>query len=214
MLELIIKGGPLMLPLLVCSIMALAVFFDRLWAFYQNSKIDARALRSEVRTLLAEGRMEDAQVLCNSTPGPVSAVLLVGLQTYAKLTAVGEKPDAVRAIMTKAMEDYSLHAMNAVEKRFNILSTVGNAAPLFGMTGTVTGMIASFESLAGAGAIDATLVAGGISEALITTASGLMIALGAVIPLNIFTSIGETIELEIEEASSDLIEFLTIKTGD
>jgi biopolymer transport protein ExbB len=78
------------------------------------------------------------------------------------------------------------------------------------MAGTVLGMISSFESLSSAAALDASLVAGGISEALITTAAGLLIALAAVIPLNIFTTMSENIELEIEDAASELVETVTM----
>ncbi len=213
MLEKIIEGGYMMFPLLVCSVLALGVFIERSMAFYRNSKIDVRSLRAEILTLFSEGRIEDAIVLCASTPGPISAVLLVGLETYRKLQSINESAESVRTIMQKSMEDYSLHAMSAVEKRLNILATIGNAAPLFGMAGTVTGMIQSFDALATAGALDASLVAGGISEALITTASGLLIALSAVIPLNIFTSMSQTIELEIEDAASELVEFVTMRGG-
>jgi biopolymer transport protein ExbB/biopolymer transport protein TolQ len=97
--------------------------------------------------------------------------------------------------------------MSTVRKRLWILSTVANAAPLFGMAGTVMGMIKSFDKLAQAG-LDAGAVGAGISEALITTAAGLLIALGAVIPFNIFTSMAENVELEIDEASSEMLEFL------
>ncbi len=209
MLETIIKGGPLMIPLLICSILALAALLDRLWAFHANSKIDVRALRSGLMELLAEGRVDDAVVLVSSTPGPVAAVLLAGLQSYLKLKQQGQPVEIIRSVMGKAMDDCSLHAMSAVEKRLNILSTVGNSAPLFGMTGTVTGMISSFESLAGAAAMNAGLVAAGISEALITTAAGLLIALAAVIPYNMFTSTADKIALEIEEAASSLLDFVT-----
>jgi biopolymer transport protein ExbB/TolQ len=109
--------------------------------------------------------------------------------------------------MEKAMDDQAQHALSAVEKRFNVLSTVGSAAPLFGMTGTVTGMIASFSHLAEAG-VESAGVAAGISEALTTTASGLVIALFAVIPYNVFLSMSEQIELEIAEASSELIDLV------
>ena len=113
MLEHILEGGTMMIPLLICSILALTVFIDRAVAFYQNKKIDVRALRAEVLELLAEGREDDAVLICSSTPGPVSAVMLVGLQSYQKLTAANERPEVVRAVMTKAMEDYSLHAISA-----------------------------------------------------------------------------------------------------
>ena len=126
MLEKIIEGGYMMFPLLVCSVLALGVFIERSMAFYRNSKIDVRSLRAEILTLFSEGRIEDAIVLCASTPGPISAVLLVGLETYRKLQSINESAESVRTIMQKSMEDYSLHAMSAVEKRLNILATIGN----------------------------------------------------------------------------------------
>jgi len=216
MLELIIQGKIMMIPLLACSVLALAVIFDRAKAFAENRKVDTRALRSRVLGLLGEGNLDDAALLCANTPGPVSAVLLAGLQSYAKHKPVNERPESLIAIMDKAMEDYTKHAISAVEKRLAVLSTIGNAAPLLGMTGTVTGMIASFGELAAAGGLEAGgKVAQGISEALITTAAGLMIALVAVIPYNIFTSMADKIDLEIEEATSELLEFVAtrVETG-
>lgn len=210
MIEFLIKGGFMMIPLAICSIAALAVVLDRVQAFYANSKIDTRALRAELLTLLDEDRINDALTLCASTPGPVSAVLLVGIRAYERIKSVGGKPESIRTMVSKAMEDYSSHALSAVEKRLNVLSTVGNAAPLFGMTGTVTGMITSFSALQKMG-LDAGAVSAGISEALITTAAGLLIALGAVIPYNMLMSASDKIALEIEAASSEMVDFLTMR---
>lgn len=214
MLERLIMGGPLMIPLMICSVMALTAVFDRCWAFYVYSKVDVRSLRADILDLLIDDRIEDACVLCASTPGPVAAVLLAGLQSYMKLRGKGRSPETVRMIMGKAMDDFSLHAVSAVEKRFGILSTVANSAPLFGMAGTVTGMIASFSALEKAAALDAALVAGGIKEALVTTAAGLLIALMAVIPLNFFTAQAERIVLDIGEASSELLDFVLTQLGE
>lgn len=211
MLETIIAGGSMMIPLLACSIAALAVLIDRAKAFYDNTKLDTRALRAQLQTLLAEHRLQDAMTLCASTPGPISAVLLVGLQAYEKQLSVKASPEALRTIVGKAMEDYLPHGLSAVEKRLNILSTVGNAAPLFGMTGTVTGMIKSFSSLAAAGQLDAGIVSAGIAEALITTAAGLIIALGAIIPYNMFMSSVERISLEMEEAATEMVDLITLR---
>ncbi len=148
MLETIIQGSWMMVPLMICSVLALAAIIDRWWAFRTNAGVDARALRSKVLELLGEGEIDEGAKLCASTPGPVSAVILAGLQAYSRLKAIGGTPEIIRTVTEKAMEDYSLHAMSAVEKRLNILSTVGNAAPLLGMTGTVTGMINSFAIIA------------------------------------------------------------------
>lgn len=212
--ETIIQGGAMMVPLMACSVAALAVLIDRGWAFYANSKIDSRALRAQVLDLVAQDRVQDAALLCGTTPGPVSAVLLAGLQSYLKHQQLRTKSDVLPGIMEKAMEDYSLHALSAVEKRLGVLSTIGNAAPLFGMTGTVTGMITSFNALASAGGLDAGRVAAGISEALITTAAGLLIALGAVLPYHYFSSLTEKIELEIEEATTELLDVVSTRLAE
>ena len=194
----------MMIPLMICSVLSVAVLIDRAWAFYANSKIDVRALRAQLMKFLRRAQIRDGALLCVNTPGPVSAVLLAGLQSYEKLEK--RTPENLRMTVGETMEDYSLHSMNAVEKRLWILSTVGNAAPLFGMAGTVLGMIKSFKKLAEMA--DTAAVAVGISEALITTGAGLLIALGAVIPYNIFTSMASDIELEIDEASAEMLEFL------
>lgn len=211
MLEFLINGGAMMIPLLACSIAALAVLIDRIVAFTRYSKIDNRALRANLLSLLREERLTDAKTLCNSTPGPVSAVLMAGLLAYEKFKSVGGSSDSLRSIMGKAMSDFSLHAVSGVESRFNILSTVATAAPLFGMTGTVTGMINSFSAMATAGAMNAGVVGAGIAEALITTAAGLIIALFAAIPYNVFMGMTEKISLEIEEASAEMVDFLTLR---
>ena len=206
LLETILKGQVMMIPLMACSILALAVFMDRLAAFYANSKVDVRALRSQLMKLLRQHELKEAALLCANTPGPISAVLLSGLQSYMKLTK--RTPENTRITVGQAMEDFSRQSIGTVEKRLWILATIGSAAPLLGMTGTVTGMIKSFQNLAQAAGVDAGAVGIGISEALITTAAGLIIALGAVIPYSIFASMSDKIDLDIEEAASDMLDLL------
>lgn len=198
----------MMVFLVPCSLAGLAVVIDRGYAFYRHARIDSRSLRAKVLGLLGQDRLLDAARLCTETPGPVSAVLLTGLQSYAKHKAFTTRTESITAIMKEAMQDYSQHAMSHVEKRLNVLTTVANAAPLFGMAGTVTGMIASFEAMAMAGGVDAGKVSSGISEALITTAAGLLIALFAVIPYNWFTAMSDRINLEIDETISELLDFV------
>ena len=114
-------------------------------------------------------------------------------------------------VVGQVMEDYSAQAMSVVNKRLDVLTTIGMAAPLLGMTGTVTGMIASFAGLAEAGSAGGGgggAVAAGIAEALITTAAGLLIALAAVIPQSVFNRWSDEIELEIEEGTSEFVEFI------
>lgn len=214
MLEMIILGGSMMVPLVIESILALAVVFDRFVAFRANEKIDVRTLRSKMLALLREGREQEALGLCFSTPGPVSAVLAAGLQSYLKHREVTKRVDSLRAVVQDAMQDYSHQAVQAVGNRLNVLAFIGSSAPLFGMTGTVTGMIRSFNAIASAGSMEGTVVAAGISEALITTAAGLLIAMGAVIPYHYFVSRSEVIETEVVEAASELLDFITIRHSD
>lgn len=207
MLKILFDGGAMMIPLMLCSVLAIGVVIDRALAFIRYARVDTRSLRAQVMQLLREGRVQEAALLCAQTPGPVAAVLLAGIQAYAKHSGRVDEGEVAATVKT-TMEEFSVHAISAVEKRFGVLSTIGNAAPLLGMTGTVVGMIASFDALQEK-AGDVGVVAGGISTALITTAAGLVIALFAVIPYNYFSARSDSIDLEIEETKSQFVDFIT-----
>ena len=210
MLEHILKGGPLMIPLMACSLISLAVVFDRFMAFRANNKVDTRSLATKVMARLREGDTQGAITLCEGSRGPVASVLLAGLHSYAHLHGKGESSDTLRLVVGEVMADHTGQAMGIVNKRLDILTTIGTAAPLLGMTGTVTGMIASFAGLAEAsgGAGGGAVVAAGISEALVTTAVGLIVALFAVIPQSFFNRWSDEIELETEEVTAHFMEFI------
>jgi len=211
MLEKLISGGYMMIPLLASSVCMLAVLIDRGLAFYRYGKLDIRTMRAKILALLKEDRVDEAMTLCASTPSPVSAVLLVGLQTYQRTQKVNATVESQRTLIQKAMDDFTPHAIHACELRLNWLSTISNVAPLFGMTGTVTGMIRSFGSLSGGGTLDAGVVGAGISEALVATATGLVIALLSLIPYNGFMNRVEKINLEIGEAASEMVEYICLQ---
>jgi biopolymer transport protein ExbB len=147
---------------------------------------------------------------CKAARGPLASVILAGLRSYDQLKGKNESSETMRLVVGQVMDDYSAQAMSVVNKRLDVLTTIGTAAPLLGMTGTVTGMIASFSGLAEAGSMagGGGEVANGISEAMVTTAAGLIIALLAVIPQSVFNRWSDEIELEIEEANSELVEFI------
>ena len=199
-----------MIPLMLCSLIALAVVFDRWMAFRENRKIDTRSLRSKVLARLRENNIPAAISECESSGGPVASVLLAGLRSYQQLQGKKESSETMRLVVGQVMEDYSAQALSVVNRRLDVLTVIGVAAPLLGMTGTVTGMIASFAGLAEAGSSGGGggAVAAGIAEALITTAAGLLIALMAVIPQSVFFRWSDEIELEIEEANSEFVEFI------
>lgn len=209
MLQYILEGGPLMVPLILCSLVSLAVVYDRWSAFRANAKVDTRSLRATVLARLHDDDIAAAIGECESARGPVPSVMLAGLRCYQQLKDKKEGAETMRVVVTQVMDDYAAQAMSVVNKRFDVLTTVATAAPLLGMTGTVTGMIASFSGLMQSGSAgDNAEVAGGIAEALTTTAVGLIIALMAVIPYSVFNRWSDEIELEIEEASTELIEHI------
>lgn len=206
MLEHIINGKIMMIPLIICSLVSLAVVYDRWFAFRANRSIDTRSLRTKVLGHLRAGNIDAATEECIAAKGPLASVLLAALRSYQQLKDKGESAETMRLVVGQVMDDYSAQSMHVVNKRLDVLTTIGTAAPLLGMTGTVTGMIASFAGLAESS--DNSVVAEGISEAMITTAAGLIIALFAVIPQSVFNRWSDEIELEIEEANSELIEFI------
>ena len=210
MLVHILKGGPMMIPLVICSLISLAVVYDRWAAFKKNRQIDTRSLRAKILEHLEANNVVGAINECETNKGPVAAVLLAGLRSYSHLYSKGESSESMRLVVGQVMEEYSAQAMSVVNKRLDVLTTIGTAAPLLGMTGTVTGMIASFAGLADAGSIGGSggQVAEGIAEALVTTAVGLIVALMAVIPQSVFNRWSDQIELELEESSSEMVEFI------
>ena len=208
MLEHLLKGGPMMIPLVICSLVSLAVVYDRWMAFRENSKIDTLSLRAKVLASLRINDIDAAIGECAAAGGPVASVLLAGLRSYQHLHGKNESSETMRLVVGQVMEDYSAQAMSVVNKRLDVLTTVGTAAPLLGMTGTVTGMIVSFKGLAASGSMGGTAIADGIAEALVTTAAGLVIALTAVIPQSVFNRWSDEIELEIEESTAEFVEFI------
>jgi biopolymer transport protein ExbB len=208
MLKHILDGGAIMIPLLILSVVAIAVIIDRIRVF-RLAQADSSALRESIVKQLEAGQIEQAIRECETQKGPVAAVLMVGLIKFRKLMMRGRSMTEIEANVNKTMADYAPHVIESLEKRLNLLTMIGGVSPLLGMTGTVTGMIASFESMSGG--LDATAVSSGISEALVTTAAGLIIAIPAVVAYNIFAKKVDRFILEIEESSTELIDFITLE---
>lgn len=200
MIGYLMDGGWMMLPLLVCSVAMLAVIIDRARAFRAASKVDPVQLREQVCALVASGDLARAAEACRESEGPAAAVMLVGVERIARLKDKGRFEAEAETAVVKAMEDYSPKAMNSLEKRMGALVLIASISPLIGMCGTVTGMINSFSAMAEAAGLDPSSVASGISEALITTAAGLIIAIPGVIAYNYFQKKADAWYMELESA--------------
>ncbi len=212
MLEYLLKGGWIMVPLFFLSVLAVAVIIDRLRAFRVAAEIDTDALFSTMSERLQEDDTEGAVAICQQAKGPVASVLLVGLYKFQMLRDQGNDRKEIEEYLDKTMGEYAPHVIEGLEKRIYLLLLIASVSPLLGMTGTVTGMIRSFAGMQEAG-VSSGAVAGGISEALITTAAGLIIAIPAVVFYHIFSKKVDLFRLDIEEKASDLVEYVTLNLG-
>ncbi len=189
-------GGPVMWPLLFCSILGVAVAIER-WLVLRNAQINVNEFLAKLRkSLLVNKSVRDGIKVCEQYKGPLASIMKAGLLKYGQ-----PKEDVQKTIETAA-----IHEMSRLEKRLMILASLVTVSPLLGFLGTVTGMISSFEALASQGLSNPGAVAAGISEALITTAAGLMVALPLQLAYNYFTSrINKTVR-EIETSTNMLLE--------
>jgi biopolymer transport protein ExbB len=193
--EYIVQGGLMMIPLIVCSILGIVFIIERAIAYYRI-KGDTAEIFSEVLASLRESDLRNSIEVCEEYDHPVATTLKSGLLRYGKSHEEIEK----------AMESVALHEISKLEKGLWILATLANVAPLFGFLGTVVGMISAFSALAEVGLGQPQAVAAGISEALITTATGLIIALPVQTAYNYFTNKVSNFSLDMETSASMLLE--------
>ena len=190
-------GGFMMWPL---GFFAFAGVVVIIWKFIdlQIKSQRTRKLLAETDQLLAEHRINDAVRLCEESKAPAAAILLAGLRRHEEGT------DRVM----KAIENAGLIELASLERGLVWLATLANVAPLTGFLGTVIGMIQAFQAIELAGEVEATTVAGGIKVALITTASGLTIAIPINIAHNYFVTQIDRLVIEMEESAQKMIDAL------
>ncbi|HUF90026.1 MAG TPA: MotA/TolQ/ExbB proton channel family protein [Gemmatimonadota bacterium] len=190
-------GGVFMWPLLACAVLGLIVI---VWKFISltGTSSATRKVLEDVDGLIANHRLQEAKARCRDSDTPVAQILLAGL----------EKHDQGSERVMAAIENEGMIQMSRLESGLVWLATIANVAPLLGFLGTVAGMIIAFGAIELAGEVDATLVAGGIKVALITTATGLTIAIPVNIAHNYFVAKIDGLVIEMEETSQRLIETL------
>ncbi len=197
MFELVKAGGWVMLPLLACSVIALAIVIERLWSL-QRRRVTPDNLVAQVWQWARAGVLDDARVQSLRQGSPLGRVLAAGL-VYR---------DAARDVMKESIEEVGRHVVHDLSRYLNTLGTIASIAPLLGLLGTVFGMIKMFVASSQAGTGDAAVLAGGIAEALITTAAGLMIAIPALMFHRYFLGRVEALVVVMEQEALKLIEVL------
>ncbi|MGQ9629570.1 MAG: MotA/TolQ/ExbB proton channel family protein [bacterium] len=195
MFELLVAGGPLMVPIGLCSVISLAIIIERLFSL-RRSRILPEDFLTRIQKALYNREISSARNMCEKQNIPIAWVIEAGLNNYQN----------GRDIMREAIEnEASLSVIPRLERYLGGLATIVNVAPMLGLLGTVTGMIRAFDVISLKGLGNPGLLAGGIAEALVTTAAGLIVAIPTSVAYNHFVSRVNDIVIEMEQISVDMI---------
>lgn len=206
MWELIVKGQWFMVPLLMCSVLGIAVIVER-YSALRKARGQTQQFLSAFDDRVKAGDMAGARTLCAQHDHALAEMMLAGMERSEQLS---DEPSVafVHEQVNHSIEEQGKYAVAELETHLGTLASVATIAPLLGFAGTVTGMIRAFDAIAAANDINVGLVAGGISEALITTASGLLVAIPCVVAFNYFTKQVESLTLAMEGSANALIRVL------
>jgi biopolymer transport protein ExbB len=194
LLNMFADGGAFMYPLILCSLFGLGVILAKSYALITARRNSKRVLTA-VEELIKAGKIDAAATLAENTPGPVAAILVTGLRRV-------QSRDTEANDLGKAIKTTGAIELGFLERGLPILATVSNVAPLLGFLGTVAGMITAFGAIATAGQVEASLVAGGIKVALITTATGLIIAVPVNVCYNFFVTRIDLLIIDMEAGAA------------
>ncbi|MBI3016762.1 MAG: MotA/TolQ/ExbB proton channel family protein, partial [Deltaproteobacteria bacterium] len=172
-----IEGGPVMWPLLLCSIAALAIFLEKLYSL-RREKIIPRSLLSTINSLISDKKISEVKLACQQNQSTLATVLHAGVSLH------GKKRDRVK----ENIEEVGKKEVLNLSRNIGALATIAHISPLLGLLGTVTGMFRVFQVITSQGVGNAQSLAGGIAEALITTIAGLVIAIPTVVAYRYLTA--------------------------
>lgn len=197
MFELVIAGGWLMLPIILCSIIALAIIAERLWTL-RVSRVLPRHLVAQVWDWAKDKQLDMERLRKLRADSPLGRILAAGLVNR----------NASRSIMKEAIEDTGRHVVHELERYLNTLGTIATISPLLGLLGTVVGMIQVFSAITTHGVGNPAALAGGISTALITTAAGMVVAIPSLMFYRFFRGKVAMLVLRMEKQALRMVEVL------
>ena len=207
MWEFMQKGGPIMWPILLCSVISFAIVIERLIRIRQE-QIDTKSFMEQISKSLRRNKIMEALDLCDRTGWPIAAILKAGIL----------KHDRPRNEIREAIEDASIHEVPRLERNLPVLSTVAQVAPLLGLLGTVTGLVKAFQVIESKATVLNPVnpgdLAGGIWEALLATTFGLCVAIPTYVAYNYLVSRVDGFVLDMERSATDLMNILGEKRDD
>jgi len=202
MFEIVTAGGIVMVPIILCSILAVAITLERLWTL-RDQRVVPTELADKVWQWVENRALTDKQVAALQQHSPLGRVLAAGL--------VNRHRD--RAVMLEAIDDAGRHVVHDLERFLNTLGTIAAITPLLGLLGTVTGMIRTFKAITVAGVGNPAAMAGGIAEALITTAAGLLVAIPALVAYRYLRGRIDALVIQMEKESIKLVQAIDRGAG-
>jgi len=196
--SLALKGGPVMIPLLILSIVAIYIFIERYLAISRAS-VDETNFMNNIRDFMHDGKIDSAKALCKMNYSPISLMIAKGI------VRIGRPLSDINA----AIENVGKLEISKLEKNIAVLATVAGAAPMLGFLGTVIGMVRAFYNMAMAGNnIDIGLLAGGIYEAMISTIAGLIVGIISFICYNVLVARIEKVIFMLEARATEFMDLL------
>ena len=195
MVDFFVQGGGFMWPILIALLFGLAIIGERAYSLI-NSSSDTDQFFEDVKNIYNDSGKEQAIEFCENSPGPVASIFYAGLYKMQKS----------KEEIEKAVQNAGGLEMAFLEKNMIWINSVITIAPMLGFTGTVVGMIKAFEDIKMANDISPAVVAGGISQALLTTAFGLIVAMIMQVAQNFFVSMIDKLILDMEEQSIKIVE--------
>jgi biopolymer transport protein ExbB len=202
MFEIMKSGGIVMVPIVLCSILALAISLERLWTL-RGQKVVPEELTDKIWQWVENRALSDKQITALQQHSPLGRVLAAGLANRHR----------DRLVMIEAIEDAGRHVMHDLERYLNPLATIASISPLLGLLGTVMGMIRTFRAVTISGIGDPSALAGGIAEALVTTAGGLIVAIPSLVAYRYFRGKVDGLVVDMEKESLKLVQAIDRTTG-
>jgi biopolymer transport protein ExbB len=203
-MDFLAKGGVLVIPIVLCSVLALAIFLERTVRFAVLRR-RGRNVAERVALLVREGRWEEARRSAAESRSPMGRVLAQALEV------AGADRETMETVLVHGIEE----EVRDLSRYLQALATIGNIAPILGLLGTVLGMIKAFMAIQELGGkVDASILAGGIWEAMLTTALGLSVALPVIVAHSYLTSQVDRYEARLQTGAVRFIKSLAVSSGD
>ena len=204
------KAGPLVALLIALLILQIAFVLERLWSLKKAQGTGSLPdFLNNVRKKLHAGDVDGAMQLCNKQKGSAANVMRAGLDRYRALRAENAPKEKIQAETQAAIQEAAGLETPLLERNLIALSTIASIGTMVGLLGTTVGMIRSFAALGTTGAVDASKLAVGISEALVNTAGGLFVAILGIVFYNVFVTRVDSFNYMIDEASYEVLQLLT-----